>query len=59
MRDRTAQVKNLSIAWEALSRIPQSSHYMTRIEDILDTLLVQIKEDLEDQSTSPDDEIPF
>ena len=54
-------IKNLSIAWEALSRIPDSYNLSRRVQDLLDTLLTEdeTKPEPRKPTENPDDEIPF
>jgi hypothetical protein len=59
-------IKNLSIALEALSRIPNSSSLSMRIEDLLGDLLTKEERNVENPvkpynapQQSPVEEIPF
>jgi hypothetical protein len=65
MRNSLA-IKNLSIALEALSRIPNSSSLSMRIEDLLGDLLTKEEHNVENPvkpynapQQSPDEEIQF
>lgn len=60
---RSADIKNLSIAMEALSRIPGTSpeHLSTRIHNLLESIITEEEETSAKPrpSTTNDDEIPF
>lgn len=64
MTRNSLQIKNLSIALEALSRIQQSSIAFDAIQDLLDEEIAKAKEYNETpiqpvSSRNPDDDIPF
>lgn len=61
MRNSNA-IKNLCIALEALSRIPESYNTSRRVQELLDHLLTEDETKPEPTTTTepnPDDEIPF
>lgn len=59
---RSAEIKNLSIALEALSRIPGTTPeaLSMRIHDLLEDILTEEETKVQAKpSTTEDDEIPF
>ena len=54
------QIKDLSIALEALTRVPDSGDFRSAVENLLTTAIDNLhKEQNPPQTINPDDEIPF